>query len=104
MSAARPGWETQRLAAAHPGTRVVGLDHNPALIAAARARVPGGHPESVCADLTDAVLPAGSVDVVRAERVLMYVADLTAARTPGRAGYPEIRAVFTGLLTTARRA
>lgn len=73
------GWETQRLAAAHPSVRVVGLDHNPALIAAARARVPGGRPEWVCADLTEPVLPAGSVDVVRAERVLMYVTDLPAA-------------------------
>jgi SAM-dependent methyltransferase len=74
-----PGWETERLAASRPGERVIGVDHNPALVAAARARVPGGHPEWRCAELSHTGLPAGSVDVVRTERVLMYVADLGVA-------------------------
>lgn len=74
-----PGWETARLAAGSTGARVVGVDHNPVLIAAARARVPGGHPEWVCADLTEPGLAPGSVEVVRTERVLMYVPDLAAA-------------------------
>lgn len=74
-----PGWETARLAAAYNGARVVGVDHNPALIAAARARVPGRRPEWVCADLTDSGLPPASVDVVRTERVLVSVRDLAVA-------------------------
>lgn len=74
-----PGWETERLAAARSPERVIGVDHNPAMIAAARARVPVGGPEWLCADLCAIELPPGTVDLIRAERVLMYVPDLPRA-------------------------
>lgn len=75
------GLETTRLAARAPEVRVVGVDHNPALLASAyrqaAARTP--EPEWVCADLAESGLPPASVDVVRTERVLMYVPDLESA-------------------------
>lgn len=43
---------------------------------------PGGRPEWLCADLTTTRLPPASVDVVRTERVLMYMPDLAAAVDP----------------------
>lgn len=73
-----PGWETERLAAARPESRVIGVDHNETLIEAARKRTPNGRPEWVCADITQSGCEPGTVDIVRTERVLMYLPDLRA--------------------------
>ena len=65
------GIETARLAEAHPRALVTGLDRNVELLRDA----PRG-PVWLEGDLLDPGLPAGSFDVVRTERVLMYVGDL----------------------------
>lgn len=71
------GLEARRLAEAHPGATVIGLDHDPEILAAAgsgTANLRWRH-----GDVTALDLPAASVDVVRTERVLIYVDDLAAA-------------------------
>lgn len=68
------GLETRRLAEAHPDVHVMGLDHNPELLAIARRR-PRENLTYVEADLTALELPERSFDVVRTERVLMYLPD-----------------------------
>ncbi len=65
------GIETARLAEAQPRALVTGLDRNVELLRDA----PRG-PRWLEGDLHDPGLPAGSFDVVRTERVLMYVPDL----------------------------
>ncbi|MGE3284716.1 MAG: methyltransferase domain-containing protein [Pseudonocardia sp.] len=72
------GLETVRLATDHPGATVVGLDRDAALLTAARERAAGG-PGNLCwvlGDVTGPGLAPGSVDVVRTERVLIYVEPL----------------------------
>jgi SAM-dependent methyltransferase len=70
------GLETSRLAAAHPRTRVIGLDRNPGLLEIARAREPRPRNlEWLEADLTAMDLPEASFDAIRTERVLMYLPD-----------------------------
>jgi ubiquinone/menaquinone biosynthesis C-methylase UbiE len=78
------GLETSRLAAAHPHTRVVGLDHNAGLLEIARRREP--QPRNLQwleADLTAPGLPEASFDAIRTERVLMYLPDGTFERVLG---------------------
>jgi SAM-dependent methyltransferase len=65
------GIETARLAQANPRALVTGLDRNVELLRDA----PRG-PTWIEGDLLDPGLPLGSFDVVRTERVLMYVPDL----------------------------
>jgi ubiquinone/menaquinone biosynthesis C-methylase UbiE len=70
------GLETSRLAAAHPHTRVVGLDRNAELLEIARRR--GPQPPNVQwleADLAALDFPEASFDAIRTERVLMYLPD-----------------------------
>lgn len=78
------GTETRTLAAALPGRRVVGLDHNRALLDLARARAlpateVNGTPKPIiewlCADVRDTGLPEASVAAVRIERGLIYLPD-----------------------------
>lgn len=79
------GTETRTLAAALRGQRVVGLDHNRALLDLARARaLPTTDPangaakpiiEWLCADVRDTGLPESSVAAVRIERGLIYLPD-----------------------------
>jgi SAM-dependent methyltransferase len=68
------GIETARLARANPKALITGLDRNVELLRDA----PRG-PTWLEGDLLDPRLPAGSFDVVRTERVLMYVGDLDRA-------------------------
>ena len=68
------GIETARLAQANPRALVTGLDRNVELLRDA----PRG-PTWLEGDLLDPRLPAESFDVVRTERVLMYVPDLRRA-------------------------
>lgn len=68
------GLETARLAAAEPRALVTGLDRNVELLHTA----PSG-PTWIQGDLHEPGLPPGSFDVVRTERVLMYVPDLARA-------------------------
>lgn len=68
------GLETRRLAEAHPEASITGLDHNADLLAVAR-RAPRANLDYVEADLTALDLPERSFDVVRTERVLMYLPD-----------------------------
>jgi SAM-dependent methyltransferase len=71
------GLEASRLAAAHPQARVAGLDANAELLQIARSRAGADTPnlEWIEADLVELDLPEGSFDVVRTERVLMYLRD-----------------------------
>lgn len=69
------GLETIRLADDHPEIHVTGLDRNADLIAAA-ARRAGPQRQNLAwvhADLADPELPAASFDLIRTERVLMYL-------------------------------
>jgi SAM-dependent methyltransferase len=66
--------ETRRLAAAPPDAHVTGLDHNAELLEIAR-RQPRANLTYVEADLTALDLPERSFDVIRTERVLMYLPD-----------------------------
>lgn len=80
------GLETARLAAGHPAATVVGLDHDPGILAAARRMAPDlPNLRWATGDLTAPDLPPASVDAVRTERVLIYVADLGAAAEAIRA-------------------
>jgi ubiquinone/menaquinone biosynthesis C-methylase UbiE len=65
------GLEAARLAKDYPGLHVTGLDRNAEMLAHARQRAPTV--AWLDADLTDLDLPAASFDVVRTERVLMYL-------------------------------
>jgi SAM-dependent methyltransferase len=64
------GLETRRLAWDYPGLDVVGLDRNRDLLAVARRHE---HVEWIEGDLTALDLPERSFDLVRSERVLMYL-------------------------------
>lgn len=90
------GGETARLAAEHPTVTVIGLDHDPDVLAAARAHSPDlDNLHWRVGDVTALdVLPA-SVDVVRTERVLMYVAALDDAAASIRSALRP-GGVFTG--------
>ena len=69
------GLEAARLAGEHPAVSVTGLDRNAELLQVAR-REP--QPENLSwreADLVDLDLPDASFDIVRTERVLMYLPD-----------------------------
>jgi SAM-dependent methyltransferase len=66
------GLETLRLADAHPEAHVTGLDHNAALLEIAR-RQPRANLTYLEADLTALDLRERSFDVIRTERVLMYL-------------------------------
>ena len=68
------GLETARLAREQPRALVTGLDRNVELL----RNAPRG-PSWLEGDLLDPGLPAASFDVVRTERVLMYVPDLRRA-------------------------
>jgi ubiquinone/menaquinone biosynthesis C-methylase UbiE len=71
------GLETARWAAEHPAATVVGLDHDPAILRAAREHAPDlPNLRWRLGDVTALDLPPGSVAVVRTERVLMYVGAL----------------------------
>jgi SAM-dependent methyltransferase len=70
------GLETARLAAAHAGTRVTGLDRNAELLGIARRRASEPNLEWLEGDLAALGLDSESFDAVRTERVLMYVPDL----------------------------
>jgi SAM-dependent methyltransferase len=66
------GLETRRLAADHPALSVTGLDRNGELLAAARAGAPDNL-EFVEADLMALELGERRFDLIRSERVLMYL-------------------------------
>lgn len=68
------GLETRRVADAHPEAEIVGLDVNAELLAVAR-RAPLANLEYVPGDLTALDGLERSFNVVRAERVLMYLPD-----------------------------
>jgi len=71
------GLETARLAADHPATTVIGLDRDPDVLAAAGRQAPDlPNLRWRPGDVTALDLPPGTVDVVRTERVLMYVSSL----------------------------
>jgi ubiquinone/menaquinone biosynthesis C-methylase UbiE len=69
------GLEALRLAAEHPDAHLVGLDRNAELLNVARSRSgsEAGNLEWIEADLADLRLEDASFDVVRTERVLMYL-------------------------------
>jgi len=67
----------ERLAAA--GHRVTGIEPAPAMAAAARRRLAGSDARLVESRVEDAVLPAGSADVVLAMGSLQYATDPAAA-------------------------
>jgi ubiquinone/menaquinone biosynthesis C-methylase UbiE len=71
------GLEARRLAAEHLDAHVVGLDRNAELLDVARSRfeTQTGNLEWVEGDLADLRLADASFDVVRTERVLMYLPD-----------------------------
>jgi ubiquinone/menaquinone biosynthesis C-methylase UbiE len=71
------GLEAWRLAAGHPHAHVTGLDLNAELLRIARSRpaTPADNLEWTEGDLTDLRLADASFDVVRTERVLMYLPD-----------------------------
>jgi ubiquinone/menaquinone biosynthesis C-methylase UbiE len=71
------GLEAWRLAAEHPRAHVTGLDRNAELLRIARSRsgTQTGSVEWIEGDLLDLPLDGASFDVVRTERVLMYLAD-----------------------------
>lgn len=73
------GLETERLAAAHPQTTVLGLDHDGEALATARSRADANNLQWRHGDVTALDLAPASVDVLRTERVLIYVEDLTMA-------------------------
>ena len=66
------GLEAARLAAEHPTAQVTGLDRNADLLRTARRDAPPGT-TWLEADLTASDLPDATFDVVRTERVLMYL-------------------------------
>jgi SAM-dependent methyltransferase len=71
------GLEAARLAREHPAVAVTGLDRNAELLAIAR-REHGPPPPNLRwleADLAEIDLPDACFDVVRTERVLMYIPD-----------------------------
>src|ERR687893_725717 len=68
------GLEAMRLAVAHPRSHVTGLDRNGELLRIARSAAP--QPANVTwleMDLTELELASASFDVIRTERVLMYL-------------------------------
>jgi SAM-dependent methyltransferase len=68
------GLEAKRLAVAHPRSHVTGLDRNGELLGIARSTAP--QPANITwleMDLTELELAPASFDVVRTERVLMYL-------------------------------
>jgi ubiquinone/menaquinone biosynthesis C-methylase UbiE len=71
------GLEARRLAAEHLDAHVVGLDRNGELLDVARSRseMQTGNLEWVEGDLVDLPVADASFDVVRTERVLMYLPD-----------------------------
>jgi SAM-dependent methyltransferase len=71
------GLEARRLATEHPNALVVGLDRNAELLRVARSRCEeqAGNLEWVEGDLADLRVADASFDVVRTERVLMYLPD-----------------------------
>jgi SAM-dependent methyltransferase len=69
-------WGTRLVAAGH---RVVGIEPAPAMAAQARQRLAGADFTLVEARVEDAVLPAGSADVVLAMGSLQYATDPAAA-------------------------
>ena len=93
------GIETARLAQAKPRALVTGLDRNVELLRDA----PRG-PRWLEGDLHDPGLPAGSFDVVRTERVLMYVPDLHRALDALRGCSRRRAASCSSSSTTARRS
>jgi len=68
------GLETSRLAEMYPDAYVTGLDRNGELLEIGRRRASSPNLTWLQADLTDLDLPDTSFDVVRTERVLMYLA------------------------------
>jgi SAM-dependent methyltransferase len=76
------GLEARRLAADHPGLSVTGLDRNGELLELARAGAPENL-EFVEGDLTALELPERSFDLIRTERVLMYLPGDAFERTVG---------------------
>lgn len=73
------GLETERLAVAHPAVTVLGLDHDRELLATARARRAIPNLQWRHGEITTLELAPESVDVLRTERVLIYVEDLATA-------------------------
>lgn len=71
------GLEASRLAHAHPQAHVTGLDRNVELLQVARRRTEASLPNAhwLHGDLADLDLPDDCFDVVRTERVLMYLPD-----------------------------
>jgi len=71
------GLEARRLAAEHPRAHVTGPDRNAELLQVARSQTETqtGNLEWIEGDLVDLRLDGASFDVVRTERVLMYLAD-----------------------------
>jgi ubiquinone/menaquinone biosynthesis C-methylase UbiE len=69
------GLEAVRLAEAHPAASVTGLDRNGELLEIARRRRSLPNLDWLHADLTALDLPKRSFDVIRTERVLMYLPD-----------------------------
>ncbi len=67
------GLETARLAADHPEATVIGLDQDAALLAVARSRGAADNLSWRQGDVRTIDVAPGSIDVVRTERVLIYV-------------------------------
>jgi ubiquinone/menaquinone biosynthesis C-methylase UbiE len=77
-----PGGVLARLAALAPDAALVGVDHDPVLLARARARVPGAELRE--GDATALGLADASVDLAVARLVLQHLADPTAALREAR--------------------
>jgi SAM-dependent methyltransferase len=80
------GLEASRLAAAHPQAHVAGLDRNAELLRIARLRSDAQTPnlQWIDGDLVDLDLPDARFDIVRTERVLMYLPDPSFAEVVDR--------------------
>jgi SAM-dependent methyltransferase len=74
------GFEATRLATDHPEITVIGVDRDVDILAAARDRAPDlPNLHWIAGDVSELDLLPGPVDVLRTERVLMYVVSLGAA-------------------------
>lgn len=82
-----PGWITEKLLAAFPNSRVTALDHNPAKVEFARARMQqrfGSRVQWVVSTAEEARFPDESFDIVYARFVYYYLADPLAAAKEAR--------------------
>jgi len=82
-----PGWITEKLLEAFPNSRISALDHNPAMVEFARARLDrrdGVYIQWVVARAEDTGLPDAAFDIVYARLVFYYLRDPLAAAMEAR--------------------